>query len=148
MHDVTNLLEAQRTLQVMMNQKDPTKMSEEERALFIKDMVLASTDELHELLQEVGWKPWATSRHVNVEAAKGEWIDLLHFVLNLGLAIGFRDGSEIEARYMQKRMKNVKRQQAGYDGVTGKCPQCARALDDDAVTCRVVEGVPYCALAL
>lgn len=141
MNDLNTLLKAQRDLQIKMGQADPMKMNEEERALFIKDMVLASTDELHELLAEVGWKPWATSRHVNRDAAVGELIDLLHFVLNIGLALNVT-GEELYLKYMAKRQKNIKRQEEGYDGVTTKCPGCGRALDDDAVKCFKLDQLP------
>ena len=34
---------------------DPENLPEEEKIQFIKDMILAATDELHEALGEVGW---------------------------------------------------------------------------------------------
>lgn len=111
----------------------------DERLQFIKDMILASEDELHEALGEVGWKPWATSRHINEEAFKGELVDLWHFFMNLAMAVNMTP-DELYDRYIAKRLKNIKRQEEGYDGVKDKCPGCKRALDDDAVTCRKVEG--------
>lgn len=108
---------------------------------FIHWNVTALTDELHELLGEVGWKPWAKSRHINLDAARGEWIDALHFMLNLGLVLGLDQAKEITALYDAKHAKNEKRQEEGYDGVSTKCPGCGRALDDDAVKCEVRE--PY-----
>lgn len=102
--------------------------------------VTATTDELHELLGEIGWKPWAKSRHINLEAARGEWIDALHFMLNLALVLGLDDSDEIMRRYLAKREKNAKRQEEGYDGVSTKCPGCGRALDDEAVECGVRNG--------
>lgn len=101
---------------------------------FIHWNVTAATDELHELLGEIGWKPWAKSRHINLEAARGEWIDALHFMLNLALVLGM-DGEMIKALYDGKHAKNAKRQEEGYDGVSTKCPGCKRALDDNAVQC-------------
>src|SRR5690606_25002112 len=69
---------------------DPADLPEEERIEFIRWNVLALTDELHEALNECGWKPWATSRHVNEEAALKELIDAWHFFMNLLWAIGGR----------------------------------------------------------
>lgn len=117
---------------------DIKNLEGEERALFIKDMSLALMDEIHEALAEVGWKPWATSRHVNEEAFKGELIDAWHFLMNLFIVAGM-DADEIQRRYHKKRQQNQQRQTDGYDGVDGKCPACHRALDDEAVTCE--EGV-------
>src|SRR3546814_16501718 len=36
---------------------------------YIKNQVLALLDEGHEALNEVGWKPWASSRHVKIGRA-------------------------------------------------------------------------------
>lgn len=128
------MLKAQRALQVGVYAGDPSDFMAEDRVQFIKDMVLALSDELHELLGEVGWKPWATSRHVNREAAVGELIDAWHFFMNLMIVLSVTP-DELFERYMEKRQKNIQRQMDGYDGVTGKCPECKRALDDAGVTC-------------
>ncbi|WXW92773.1 deoxyuridine triphosphatase [Microbacterium phage TukTuk] len=96
--------------------------------------VLAATDELHELLAETSWKPWAKADYLRLEAARGEWIDAWHFMMNLANLLQL-DAEAIERRYRAKRAKNIKRQEDGYDGVSTKCPGCNRALDDDAVTC-------------
>jgi dimeric dUTPase (all-alpha-NTP-PPase superfamily) len=128
------MLKAQRALQRDMHEVDPGEMMIDDRVMYIKDMVLAMTDELHELLNETGWKPWATSRHVNREAAVGELVDVWHFFMNLMLALNVSP-NELFDRYMEKRQRNIQRQQNGYDGVSGKCPKCKRALDDPAVFC-------------
>lgn len=105
--------------------------------------VTALVDELHELLGEIGWKPWAKSRHINLDAARSEWIDALHFLMNLALVLGM-DAEMIRRLYDAKHEKNAKRQAEGYDGVSTKCPVCKRALDDDAVFCSPQEN--YCAV--
>jgi dimeric dUTPase (all-alpha-NTP-PPase superfamily) len=136
MSDLNDMLEAQRQLQINSYGKDPATLEGEERIQFIKDMHLALDDEQHEYLAETGWKPWASSRHVNRDAAVGEWIDMFHFVMNLALVLDL-DAFEIYEKYMAKRAKNAKRQEQGYDGVAGKCPSCLRALDDDATKCQI-----------
>jgi hypothetical protein len=100
--------------------------------------VTATVDELHEMLGEMGWKPWATSRFINLEAARAEAIDALHFLLNIFLGLGM-DAESIKLAYDNKHAKNIRRQEEGYDGVSTKCPGCGRALDDDAVECREEE---------
>lgn len=109
-------------------------MTDEERIDFIKNMTLALGDELHEALGEVGWKPWATSRHINREAYRGELVDAWHFFMNLLIVVGVT-AEELEQKYYAKLNKNYKRQKEGYDGVAGKCPGCKRAYDDEAVFC-------------
>lgn len=104
------------------------------RIQFIKDMCVALGDEMSEFLGEVGWKPWATSRHINFEAAQSELVDAFHFFMNLCMAVEMTPDMLFE-KYKAKRLKNIKRQEEGYDGVSTKCPSCSRALDDDAVEC-------------
>lgn len=131
------LLNSQEDLQINSYGNSPAGLLPEnpEAAIeFIRWNVLALTDELHELLAETGWKPWATSKHVNLTAARGELIDAFHFFMNLALVLNM-DGDDLFAGYQAKREKNAKRQADGYDGVSTKCPGCKRALDDDAVGC-------------
>lgn len=124
------LFELQATLQRDTYGKDPGSILDPQvRVQFIKDMVLAAEDELHELLGEVGWKPWATSRHINEEEYKGELVDLLHFFLNLCLVVNMTP-DELHTRYVEKRTRNKLRQAEGYDGISGKCFSCHRGLDD------------------
>lgn len=117
---------------------DPAALNDEDKVEFIRSMTLALEDELHEALAEVGWKPWATSRHINREAFIGEMVDALHFWVNLCLAVG-ADAEEIASKYRRKAERNAKRQTDGYDGIAGKCPSCKRALDDAAVACTPTE---------
>ena len=124
----------QRELQTSSYGVDPSTLDGEDRRRYIVDMTTALTDELHEALAETGWKPWATSRHFNRSAYLDELIDALHFLINLMLVAG-TDADEITRRYLEKNARNAARQQAGYDGVTGKCANCGRALDDKNVTC-------------
>jgi len=111
--------------------------TEEERIEFIRLHVFALEDELHELMGEIGWKPWATSKHINLNATKNELVDAWHFFMNLMLILGM-DADELNNRYNAKQKKNRKRQTDGYDGVSTKCPGCKRALDDDEVACGVL----------
>lgn len=141
--DLNDLFHAQGVLQVEAYGKHPAKITDpEERIQFFKDMHIALTDELHEALAEMGWKPWATSNHFNEEAVKGELVDAFHFFMNLCMAAGM-DATELQAKYFKKRQKNIDRQKAGYDGVSTKCPGCGRALDDDAVRCNFTPDGRY-----
>ena len=106
----------------------------ERKIEFLKNNHLAVLDELHESLAEVGWKPWASSQHINEDAILAELVDAWHFMMNIMLTIE-KTPEDFTAAYFRKAAKNVKRQEEGYDGVSTKCNQCKRALDDDAVTC-------------
>lgn len=131
-----SMLRRQRELQEKSMGIDFKTMSDEDKIAYIKENVLALTDELHEMLGEMGWKSWATSRHINTNAAFSELIDAWHFMMNIALALMPGDmhpsmvADLFEHYYSAKRAKNVQRQVDGYDGVSTKCPGCGRALDD------------------
>jgi len=128
------ILQRQRELQKKYFQVDIQQFDEEQRATYIRDMSLALTDELHEALNETGWKPWASSRHFNREAFLNEMIDVLHFWCNLVLLANV-DEKEIIEFYFRKAEKNAKRQLSGYDGIQGKCISCNRDYEDIGVLC-------------
>ena len=127
-------LKAQLELQIKSYGSDPRGSDDNEKLEWIRWNVLALEDELHEALAETGWKPWAKSKHINRDAYVSELVDAFHFLMNLMLIVDC-SAEEFLAKYFEKRGINAARQAAGYDGVTGKCKQCKRALDDPAVTC-------------
>lgn len=112
----------------------PSEYDRERAISFYKDMHIALVDELHEALQEIGWKPWASSNHFTHDAVKGELVDAFHFFMNLCLVSKVSADDLLEG-YAKKSAKNIQRQEEGYDGVSTKCVACNRALDDDAVKC-------------
>lgn len=136
---LTSMLLWQRDLQISAYGADPAQLPHDLKITFIKDMVMALEDELHEALGEVGWKPWATSRHINREAYVSELVDAWHFLMNLLLVAGVT-GEEFYLKYLEKAKRNAQRQAEGYDGLTGKCYRCRRALDDYGTECRICVG--------
>jgi dimeric dUTPase (all-alpha-NTP-PPase superfamily) len=101
-----------------------------ERIEYIKENVLAATDELHELLNETSWKSWASGDpYINRDAAVKEGVDVLHFLVNLFLALDVSP-EELLTRYAGKNKVNHNRQDNGYDAVSTKCASCGRALED------------------
>jgi len=127
------LLQKQADLQMHMKDGDPRLLEGEARTTFLQWNAFALTDELHEAMQEVGWKPWATSNHVNESAFLDERVDAFHFFMNMLLAgTVYTDVDSLSAaffaRYEAKHAKNIQRQQEGYDGVSDKCSECKREL--------------------
>jgi dUTPase len=137
-------LSVQRELQIEGYGRDPIRLGLYDKIDFLIWNMWACEDELHEAMREVGWKPWATSRHFNREAFVEEIVDVLHFVGNMLLTagvLGVEDlAIEVWDKYQKKAAINLERQRVGYDGVSDKCPQCGRNLvefemfDDDEVT--------------
>jgi hypothetical protein len=109
--------------------------------------------ELSEMMAETGWKPWATSNHIN-EAALGEWIDAWHFMMNILWMIAGQGvlgdahvlAATVKEHYDKKRQVNLDRQLRGYDGISTKCRECKRDFEDNSVYCTVERcewyGVP------
>lgn len=101
---------------------DIQKMGQEERTAFIKEMALHMTDELHELLRELPYlKPWKNYSEYNyekiaeqTEKAREEYVDMIHFALNIGLALGFYEAEDMCELYIGKNKVNHKRQEEGY----------------------------------
>jgi dimeric dUTPase (all-alpha-NTP-PPase superfamily) len=126
---------------------DPLRMHGEERMEYIRMNFIAIIKELGELLDETGWKPWASSNHVNCDLAVGEGVDAWHLFMNLMLAVSGieiapdSDGRiEIQRfvdhfvmRYFGKNEVNAQRQEDGYDGVSSKCPVCKRELTESGL---------------
>ena len=151
--NITEFLEMQRQLQINMREAnstqggDPYQMSVEQLAKFITWNHTALVVELGEMLNEVGWKPWASSRHCEGDLALREMVDAWHFFLNIMLGISswhslMHDGLEspedvgefFENYYREKNRKNLTRQIVGYDGVSTKCKSCRRELSETTCT--------------
>lgn len=120
-----NPLAAQYELQQKAFNIDPISLTPEERAEFFRWNFIALVTELTEASEEIGWKPWASSRHLNSEEYIGELVDAFHFLLNLILLASCPWETFIHS-YLKKRRVNMDRQRKGYDGVSGKCSTCHR----------------------
>jgi hypothetical protein len=105
-------------------------MGDEERADNMMMNLYAACDEIHEMGDEMGWKPWAPPRGwINREAAIREAVDALHFIGNL-LTHAQCTGEELTAAYRAKQLKNLQRQIDSYDGKAEKCGYCKRDLSE------------------
>lgn len=71
--------------------------------------------EAGEMVSETGWKPWATSRHINRKEFVEEGIDVMKFLLNQLLAVGVTPAEFLEV-FLAKTVVNHERQDNGYTG--------------------------------
>jgi hypothetical protein len=134
------LFQLQHDLQIEAFGRNFQRMLQSERVIYIREMQQAAIMELCEALDEVGWKTWATSRHINRDAYIGELVDVLHFWINMLLALGDDPtelAREVFTRYGVKGRINAERQARGYDGVSSKCPACNRDVADMGVMCSI-----------
>ena len=92
-----------------------------ERTDYIKEFSIHLTQELHEMLAELpyfkGWKDYTQLGEEDIQEAmkraREEYIDMFHFVLNIGIGLGMTP-DEIYMLYMGKNMENHRRQTNGY----------------------------------
>lgn len=121
-------LDATRKLQLDYYGFDFDKMSDAERTKYMLENAWAASDELHEAMNEISWKPWAKSEFFNREAFIGETVDALHFLANW-LCAAKCTTEELNVAYLEKMERNRKRQRSNYTGLD-KCILCKRAKDD------------------
>ena len=92
----------------------------EERTQYVMNNMLYTEAEGHEFLREIeGFKSWkhydwsAEEKEEHYKAALEEFVDMLHFVLNIALAMGF-SADAIYENYVSKNIVNHRRQDNGY----------------------------------
>lgn len=120
MGKLQEMLDAQYKLQARLDY-DINTMNTRNTTEFIKEFSIHLNQEINEMLYELPFfKPWKDytkiTAHEKLEAnekAKKEFIDALHFFLNIALALRL-DENEMYAMYMDKNQENHTRQDAGY----------------------------------
>jgi hypothetical protein len=134
-----SMLSAQLGIQSIINPDLPplNERNLNQRIDAIRYNYIALVQELSEAMNEVGWKSWASSRHINDEMF-GELRDMWQFLINL-MFLATGDSPEKLAHRLThelaaKHEVNIQRAKSNYDGVSTKCPKCKRALDDIAFT--------------
>lgn len=130
MDRLQQMLSMQAELQQKINGPDwaLNRQTDRERIANIQLNVFALIAELYEMMDEMTWKPWATAEPaINFHPARAELIDVWHFFMNLMLHLGI-EGDDLYRMYCEKNKINHRRQDEGYDGVTGKCSRCHRDL--------------------
>ena len=117
MHDrLTTLFDTQFNLQKKLGYNFAI-MTDEERTAYIKEYEQHAEHELHEMLAELpffkSWKKYPDikeARDYAYRKAKEEFIDSLHFFLNIAIALGFSPGELVEM-YLTKNGINYERQE-------------------------------------
>lgn len=115
MDRLTRIMDKQATLQEQLGY-DVETMTLEERSIYIQKQAQHMAHEMHEMLQELPyfkeWKkyPEDTFDLWNMfDSARAEWIDVLHFFVNITLGLGFTAESLLSG-YMGKNAVNHARQ--------------------------------------
>lgn len=114
------MLQKQKELQERLGY-DFSSMTQEEITAYIKEFSIHLTQELHEMLYVLPYfKPWKDYSAMTVEEykagmeeARKEFIDMLHFMLNIALALNI-SSKDIYNMYIAKNKENHRRQDEGY----------------------------------
>lgn len=121
MDRLEEMLKLQEQLQIKYSGSSPRFFDDEDSVAFIRTMVLATEDELHEALRETPWKPWSKrTEWTNDEQDRfmDELVDAWHFFMNLMLAVDM-NAEELFKRYLRKNGINHDREDNGYISPTG-----------------------------
>jgi hypothetical protein len=100
----------------------------------LRTQSLSLIKEISEALDETGWKPWASSNHINGEKFKHELVDAFRFWMNLCIIAGM-NAEEIHTIFHETLFISRTRAATGYDGVSSKCPSCKASYDNAGVMC-------------
>lgn len=106
-------LQEQLSDRVSISVRDFQEASTPVKVVWITRYFIAAIVELVEMLNCIPWKWWKKHQNWDNEELKKEWVDVFHFVLNIGILLGFTPDTLLDA-YMEKNIINHKRQDNGY----------------------------------
>ena len=106
------------TLQKSLNARigvdtDKVQGNPEEQTKWLLNYCRAIQQETAELTDSVPWKWWAKYQKLDLENAKVEVVDLMHFVVSAAQVLGM-DAAEFHRLYTKKHAVNHARQDSGY----------------------------------
>lgn len=114
------MLRLQAKLQERYTGAHPRHLTNDDLKDYVRTMVLATTDELHEALREMPWKPWSATVFTSEkeDRYKDELVDAFHFFMNLMLVVNM-SADELFTRYLRKNDVNHGRIDGDYASTTG-----------------------------
>ncbi|MFI3291671.1 MAG: dUTPase [Opitutales bacterium] len=92
---------------------DTQNLTEEERIKWVLNYTRALQQECSELIDSVPWKWWAKYQKFDVQNAKVEVVDIMHFLVSIAQVLGMSAEDFFEA-YTKKNSVNHNRQDSGY----------------------------------
>ncbi len=96
---------------------DAIQGNPEEQTKWILNYSRAIQQETAELIDSVPWKWWAKYQKLDLENARVEVVDLMHFVVSAAQVLGM-DADEFFRLYTAKHKVNQTRQDTGYTAKT------------------------------
>jgi dimeric dUTPase (all-alpha-NTP-PPase superfamily) len=87
--------------------------TEEGRIQWVLNYVRALQQEIAELVDSLPWKWWAHYQAFDLQNAKVEVVDIMHFVIAIAQALGMT-AEDLYRMFCQKNQRNHERQDRGY----------------------------------
>lgn len=92
---------------------DKVQGDPEEQVKWLLNYARAIQQEAAELTDSVPWKWWAKYQKIDLENARVEVVDLMHFVVSAAQVLGL-DAEAFHRLYTAKHKVNQARQESGY----------------------------------
>ncbi len=92
---------------------DTQKLTDEERIKWLLNYSRALAQENAELVDSAPWKWWAKYQSFDVQNARVEVVDMLHFLVSIAQTLGM-SADDLHAAYVKKNKINHHRQDTGY----------------------------------
>ena len=106
------IFQMQRSLNLRIG-VDTDAMDESQRVQWVLNYARALSQEIAELTDSVPWKWWAKYQKFDLQNARVEVVDMLHFLVSLSQVLGM-SATDIHTAYMKKNQVNLQRQESGY----------------------------------
>ena len=91
----------------------PNQMTDEKRQEWVLNYSRALSQELAELIDSVPWKWWANYQTFDLQNARVEVVDMVHFLVSIAQVLGM-SADDVYNIYLQKNKVNFQRQDSGY----------------------------------
>jgi dimeric dUTPase (all-alpha-NTP-PPase superfamily) len=101
---------------------DPEATPEEKRGEWILNYARALQQEVAELIDCFPWKWWAHYQRLDLQNARVEVVDILHFLICIAQTLGMT-ARDVHEAFVKKNAVNLMRQESGY---TAKNPDDSR----------------------
>ena len=92
---------------------DSTELSDEDKIKWTLNYSRALAQENSELVDSLPWKWWAKYQNFDIQNARVEVVDMLHFLVSMAQVLGMSADDFYQA-YLKKNKVNHNRQDSGY----------------------------------
>lgn len=116
MSDICDRWQTMFDMQAELNRRigvDSTALPKEEKTQWVLNYCRALQQEVAELVDSVPWKWWAHYQELDMQNARVEVVDMLHFLISLAQVLDMT-AEDVYALYQRKHSVNHTRQNEGY----------------------------------